>query len=265
MQTTTFHFQNKLLAALPAAEYTRLAPFLEWVAMPLGRTLYDPGVLMRHVYFPCTCVVSLMCPLENGAAPEVAVVGEEGIVGVALFMGGESTSGWAVVQSAGFAYRLRSEFMKSEFNQGGAIQQLLLRYTQALLTQMAQTTVCNRHHLLEQQLCRWLLMRLDRLHDHDLVITQQLIANMLGVRREGVTEAVGKLQKAGLIESRRGHITVLDQKGLETRVCECYGVVKKEYGRLLKDIGVSRSLVCPLEARPRLPQSQFMESIYGAS
>ena len=225
--------QNHLLAALPQQEYARLLSELDLVPMPLGEVLYEPGTQMRHVYFPTTCIVSLLYVMEDGASAEIAVVGNEGIVGVSLFMGGESTTSRAVVQSAGHAYRLKGQLLKDEFYRAGPMQQLLLRYTQALLTQMAQTAVCNRHHTVDQQLCRWLLLSLDRLPSNDLTMTQELIANMLGVRREGVTEAAGELQRAGLIEYRRGHITVLNRAGLEARVCECYAVVKKELDRLL--------------------------------
>jgi len=225
--------QNHLLAALPQQEYARLLSDLDLVPMPLGEVLYEPGTQMRHVYFPTTCIVSLLYVMEDGASAEIAVVGNEGIVGVSLFMGGESTTSRAVVQSAGHAYRLKAQLLKDEFYRAGPMQQLLLRYTQALLTQMAQTAVCNRHHTVDQQLCRWLLLSLDRLPSNDLTMTQELIANMLGVRREGVTEAAGELQRAGLIEYRRGHITVLNRAGLEARVCECYAVVKKELDRLL--------------------------------
>jgi CRP-like cAMP-binding protein len=204
--------------------------------MPLGETVYEPGTLMRHVYFPTSSIVSLLYVMEDGASAEVAVVGNEGIVGVSLFMGGETTTSRAVVQSAGHAYRLKSQFLKDAFFRAGPMQRVLLRYTQALLTQMAQTAVCNRHHSVDQQLCRWLLLSLDRLPSNKLTMTQELIANMLGVRREGVTQAAGKLQHAGLIHYRRGHITVLDRPGLEARVCECYAVVKKEFDRLLPDI-----------------------------
>lgn len=225
--------QNHLLAALPEDEYARLVPSLELVQIELGDVLYESGVQMRHVYFPITSIVSLLYVMEDGASAEIAVVGNEGIVGVSLFMGGESTPSRAVVQSAGHAFRLPGQRLKDEFYRAGAMQRLLLRYTQALLTQMAQTAVCNRHHSLDQQLCRWLLMSLDRVPSNELTMTQELIANMLGVRREGVTEAAGKLQKAGLIEYHRGRITVLDRTGLEARACECYGVVKKEFDRLL--------------------------------
>ena len=227
--------QNHLLAALPEDEYARLLPDLEGVQMPLGHVLYEPGVQMRHVYFPTTSIVSLLYVMEDGASAEIAVVGNEGVVGVSLFMGGESTTSRAVVQSNGYAYRLKAQLLKDEFFRAGPMQRLLLRYTQALLTQMAQTAVCNRHHSVDQQLCRWLLLSLDRLPSNELTMTQELIANMLGVRREGVTEAAGELQHAGLIEYHRGHITVVDRPGLEARVCECYQVVKKEFDRLLPD------------------------------
>lgn len=227
--------QNHLLAALPADEYARLFPHLELVPMPLGDVLYEPGIQMRHVYFPTTSIVSLLCVMDDGASAEIAVVGNEGIVGVSLFMGGETTPSRAVVQSAGHAYRLQGPLLKDEFYLAGPMQRLLLRYTQALLTQMAQTAVCNRHHSLDQQLCRWLLLSLDRLPSNELIMTQELIANMLGVRREGVTEAAGNVQKAGLIEYHRGRITVLDRAGLEARACECYAVVKRECDRLLPE------------------------------
>ncbi|WP_228217187.1 Crp/Fnr family transcriptional regulator [Aromatoleum toluclasticum] len=234
--------QNRLLAALPDDEYTRLVPQLELVSLSLGDVLYEPGIQMHHVYFPTDSIASLMCVMENGAAAEIAVVGNEGIIGVSLFMGGETTPSRAVVQSAGYAYRLAGDRLKEEFDRvggrrSGAVHDLLLRYTQALLTQMAQTAVCNRHHTLDQQLCRWLLLSLDRLPVQELLMTQELIANMLGVRREGVTEAAGNLQKAGLIEYRRGHITVLDRVGLEARSCECYAVVRDEFRRLLPQGG----------------------------
>jgi CRP-like cAMP-binding protein len=224
---------NRLLAALPAAEWTRWAPVLERVQMPLGQVLYESGATLGYVYFPLTAIVSLLYVMENGASAEIAVVGNEGIVGVSLFMGGESTPSRAVVQSAGVGCRLKAKIMKEEFDKAGPAMHLLLRYTQALLTQMAQTAVCNRHHSLDQQLCRWLLLSLDRLQCNELVMTQELIANMLGVRREGVTEGALKLQKAGLIQYVRGHMTVLDRAGLEARTCECYAVVKREYDRLL--------------------------------
>jgi CRP-like cAMP-binding protein len=225
--------RNRLLAALPAAELARLAPHLEAVPLPLGAVIYESGGAQDHVYFPGSGIVSLLYVMSDGAAAEIAVVGREGMVGIALFMGGETTPSRAVVQSAGRGHRLEAGAIKAEFARGGELQRLLLRYTQALITQMTQTAVCNRHHLLEQQLCRWLLLSLDRLPSSDLVMTQQLIANMLGVRREGVTEAAGRLQADGLIDYARGHIHVLDRPGLEERVCECYGVVKREYDRLL--------------------------------
>ena len=227
--------KNQLLAALPDAEWQRWLPQLEWVEMPLGQVLYESGTTLSHVYFPLTAIVSLLYVMENGASAEIAVVGNEGIVGISLFMGGESTPSRAVVQSAGHGYRLKAQTMKDEFNQAGPVLHLLLRYTQALITQMAQTAVCNRHHTLDQQLCRWLLLSLDRLQGNDLMMTQELIANMLGVRREGVTDAALKLQKVGLIRYTRGHISVLDRAGLEQRTCECYAVVKNEYDRLLPE------------------------------
>lgn len=223
---------NHLLNTLPGAEYQRLKPHLELIEMPLGEVIYEPGGELRYVYFPLTCIVSLLYVMENGASAEIAVIGNDGMIGVALFMGGGSMPNRAVVQSAGLAYRLRGQLMMQEFNQFGALLQLLLRYTQALITQMAQTAVCNRHHSVDQQLCRWLLLSLDRLPTNELSMTQELIANMLGVRREGVTEAAGKLQQAGLIHYSRGRITILDRAGLEARVCECYQVVKAESDRL---------------------------------
>jgi CRP-like cAMP-binding protein len=226
---------NLLLAALPQAERLRWSSQLEPVDMPLGQVLYESGTRLSHVYFPTTSIVSLLYVMENGASAEIAVVGQEGIVGISLFMGGESTPSRAVVQSAGQGLRLKANLMMQEFNRGGPVMHLLLRYTQALITQMAQTAVCNRHHSLDQQLCRWLLLSLDRLQSNQLVMTQELIANMLGVRREGVTEAAGQLHRAGLIRYQRGHITILDRAGLERRTCECYAVVKKEYDRLLPD------------------------------
>jgi CRP-like cAMP-binding protein len=225
--------KNHLLAALPDYEWARWQPALEPVDMPLGEVLYESGVAMTHVYFPTTSIVSLLYVMEDGASAEIAVVGNEGIVGVSLFMGGETTPSRSVVQSAGHGYRMRGQLLKEEFYRSGPVLHLLLRYTQALITQMAQTAVCNRHHSLDQQLCRWLLLSLDRLQAPELVMTQELIANMLGVRREGVTEAAVNLQRDGLIRYRRGHITVLDRAGLEQRTCECYAVVKKEYDRLL--------------------------------
>jgi CRP-like cAMP-binding protein len=229
---------NRLLAALPDAEWKRWLPQLEPVDMPLGQVLYESGSRLAHVYFPTTPIVSLLYVMEDGASAEIAVVGNEGIVGISLFMGGESTPSRALVQSAGKGLRLRADVMLQEFNRAGPVLHLLLRYTQALITQMAQTAVCNRHHSVDQQLCRWLLLSLDRLDTNDLVMTQELIANMLGVRREGVTDAAGHLQHAGLIHYRRGHITVIDRAGLEQRTCECYAVVKKEYDRLLPPLSV---------------------------
>jgi CRP-like cAMP-binding protein len=224
---------NRLLAALPRESYDALLPSLEPVPLPLGMAVYESGGAQGYVYFPTTAIVSLLYVLADGSSAEIAVTGNEGLVGIALFMGGETTPSRAVVQSAGAGFRLRASVMKKEFETAGALQHLLLRFTQALITQMTQTAVCNRHHSLDQQLCRWLLLSLDRLPTNKLVMTQELIANMLGVRREGVTEAAGKLQAEGLIEYSRGHITVLDRPQLEARVCECYAVVKKEYDRLL--------------------------------
>jgi CRP-like cAMP-binding protein len=224
---------NQLLAALPPAEFARLAPHLEAVDLPLGKVLYESGSSLSHAYFPTSAIVSLLYVMEDGASAEIAVAGHEGLVGISLFMGGGTTPSRAVVQSAGSGLRLSAQVMKEEFDRAGPTMHLLLRYTQALITQMSQTAVCNRHHSLDQQLCRWLLLSLDRLHGNELVMTQELIANMLGVRREGVTEAALSLQKAGLIRYARGHISVLDRPGLEARTCECYAVVKKEYDRLL--------------------------------
>src|SRR6202171_5212153 len=224
---------NHLLAALPHAESQRWLPLPEPVDLPPGEGLYEPGDTLSHVYFPTTAIISLLYVMENGASAEIAVVGNEGVVGISLFMGGESTPSRAVVQSAGQGFRLKAQLMKDEFNRNGPVLHLLLRYTQALITQMAQTAVCNRHHSLDQQLCRWLLLSLDRLEGSDLMMTQELIANMLGVRREGVTEAATKLQQDGLIRYTRGHIRVLDRVGLEKRTCECYAVVRREYERLL--------------------------------
>ena len=225
---------NHLLSALPAAEWERWLPQLQAVELPLGQVLYESGRTLSHVYFPTTAIVSLLNVMEDGASAEIAVVGNEGLVGIALFMGGESTPSRAVVQSAGYGFRLPAHTIKQDFSRAPVLH-LLLRYTQALITQMAQTAACNRHHSLDQQLCRWLLVSLDRLQDNELAMTQELIANMLGVRREGVTESALKLQHAGLIRYARGHITVLDRQGLERRSCECYAVVKKEYDRLLPD------------------------------
>jgi CRP-like cAMP-binding protein len=225
--------QNHLLDALPSSDYERLAPHLELVPLKLGDVLYEPGVRLRHVYFPTTSIVSLLYVMADGASAEIAIVGNEGILGISLFMGGDSTPSRAVVQSAGYAFRLKAELLKTEFARSGPTMVLLLRYTQALITQMSQTAVCNRHHSVDQQLCRWLLLSLDRLSSSELSMTQDLIANMLGVRREGVTEAAGKLQDAGLIHYRRGKITVLDRPAVEARSCECYQVVKTEFDRLL--------------------------------
>ena len=224
---------NQLLAALPADEWARWSGQLEPVQLALGQVLYESGRSLSHVYFPTSAIVSLLYVMENGASAEIAVTGFEGVVGVALFMGGETTPSRAVVQSAGQAFRLNAQAVKREFDQSHPVMHLLLRYTQALITQMAQTAVCNRHHSLDQQLCRWLLLSIDRLRGSELRMTQELIANMLGVRREGVTEAAVQLQKAGLIKYARGRIQVLDRPGLEQRSCECYAVVKKEYDRLL--------------------------------
>jgi len=225
--------QNHLLASLPAADYARLQSKLEFVPMPLGWSVYEAGGHQGYVYFPTNSIVSLLYVMENGASAEMAITGNEGVVGIALFMGGETTPSRAVVQSAGHAYRLKAAVLRTEFEHGGALQHLLLRFTQALITQMAQTAVCNRHHSVVQQLCRWLLLSMDRLPGNELRMTQELIANMLGVRREGVTEAAGKLQEAGLINYSRGHITVLNRPKLEKQVCECYAVVKREVDRLL--------------------------------
>jgi CRP-like cAMP-binding protein len=228
--------QNQLLAALPAAEYERLAAHLELVPMLLGDMLYEPGGQLRHAYFPTTAIVSLHYVMESGATAESAGVGNEGVVGIALFMGGNTTPSSAVVHTSGHGYRLDGPLLVQEFNRGGAVQRLLLRYTQALITQVTQTAACNRHHSVEQQLCRWLLLTLDRVPSGELTMTQELVAGMLGVRREGITEAAGNLQRAGFIRYRRGHIAVLDRSGLEARACECYGVVKKELHRLLDDV-----------------------------
>ena len=228
--------QNHLLAALPAAEFERLSADLELVPLLLGDILVEPGGHLQHAYFPTTAIVSLHYELESGASAETAAVGNEGVVGISLFMGGDTTPSSAVVKTAGHAYRLKSDLLKAEFSRGGLMQRLLLRYTQALLTQITQTAVCYRHHSVEQQLCRWLLSTIDRVPTHDLVMTQELVASMLGVRREGITEAAGRLQHAGFIRYRRGHISVLDRSGLETRSCECYAVVRKESARLLCDV-----------------------------
>ena len=228
--------QNHLLGALPTAEFERLAAHLKLVPMPLGEILYEPGEQLQHAYFPTTTIVSLHYVMESGASAETAGVGNEGVVGIALFMGGDTTPSSAVVKTAGRAYRLERRLLKQEFDRSGLLQRLLLRYTQALITQMTQTAACNRHHSVEQQLCRWLLSTLDRVPSNELIITQELVASMLGVRREGITEAAGKLQHAGFIRYRRGHIAVLNRSGLETRACECYAVVRKELSRLLSDV-----------------------------
>jgi CRP-like cAMP-binding protein len=226
--------RNQILRALPPAERERLYPHLRLVSMPLGAVIYESGARLRHIYFPIDSIVSLLYVLKNGASSSMAVVGNEGAIGVSLFMGGETTPSRAVVQSPGFAYRLSGARLKQEFNRHGQLLSVLLRYTQSLITQMAQTAVCNRHHAVDQQLCRWLLLSLDRLKSHELKMTQELIANMLGVRREGVTEAAGKLQKLGVIRYSRGKITVLDRPRLEKLSCECYAVVRKETDRLMR-------------------------------
>ena len=241
--------ENRLLARLPAADFERLAAHLELVRLPLGEMLYEPGEQLQYAYFPTTAIVSLHYVLESGATAESAGVGHEGVVGIALFMGGETTASSAVVQTGGHAYRLARPLLKQEFNRAGVMQHLLLRYTQALMTQMAQTAVCNRHHSVEQQLCRWLLLTLDRAPSGELIMTQELVASMLGVRREGITEAAGNLQRAGVIRYRRGHIAVLERSALETRVCECYAVLKRELIRLLSDVS------CPQDIRVRLARS----------
>ena len=236
MDTPQSPNQNYLLAALPTAEFERIATHLEPVVMPLGQVLYESGGQLRQVYFPTSAIVSLHYVMENGASSEIAGVGNEGVLGIAHFMGGNTTPSRAIVQTAGHGYQLKVPLLMQEFNRGGVLQHLLLRYTQALLTQISQTAVCNRHHSVEQQLCRWLLLTLDRLPSNELTMTQELIASMLGVRREGITEAAGHLQQAGCIRYRRGHISVLDRSALESRVCECYAVVKKEHDRLLCDV-----------------------------
>lgn len=236
MEPTPDPRQNWLLAALADAEWDRFEQHLQPATLPLGAVLYDPGSTPTHVFFPTMAIVSLLYVMEDGASAEIAVVGNEGLVGISLFMGGHSTSSQAVVQAAGQGFRLDAGIMLQEFNRSGAVMHLLLRYTQALITQMAQTSVCNRHHSLDQQLCRWLLLTLDRLRSNELVMTQDLLSNILGVRRASISDAAGRLQKDGLIRYERGRITVLDRPGLERRSCECYAVVKKEYDRLLPDI-----------------------------
>ena len=235
MNTGQYPRKNHLLDALTNADLNRFTQDLAMVEMPLGQVLYESGEKLNYVYFPTTSIISLLYVMENGASAEIAVVGNEGILGISLFMGGETTPSRAVVQSAGYGYRLKAHSLKDEFNRGGPTMRILLRYTQALITQMSQTAVCNRHHSIDQQLCRWLLLSLDRLESDELSMTQELIANMLGVRREGVTEAAGKLQKLGLINYSRGKIIVLDRPGLEKTCCECYKVVKLEYDRLLQE------------------------------
>ena len=234
--------QNHLLAALPAEIAERIFSHLELVSMPLGEVLYESGGQLRHVYFPTTAIVSLHYVMENGASAEIAGVGNEGVLGVSLFMGGNTTPSVATVQTGGCGYRLKGRLIMEEFNRAGPMMRLMLRYIQALITQISQTAVCNRHHSIEQQLCRWLLLTLDRLPSNELTMTQELIAGMLGVRREGITETAGNLQRAGLISYRRGHITVLERSGLESHACECYNVVKKEFHRLLYDAGAAKSL-----------------------
>ncbi|MFM0207724.1 Crp/Fnr family transcriptional regulator [Paraburkholderia sediminicola] len=236
MSTSHHPKENHLLSVLPEAEWKRIEGHLIPVDMPLGEVVYESGDRLDHVFFPTTAIISLLYVMEDGASAEIAIVGNEGLVGIALFMGGETTPSRAVVQSAGHAYRLDARILKEEFHRAGPVQRLLLRYTQALITQMAQTAVCNRHHSIDQQLCRWLLLSVDRLPSNELKMTQELIANMLGVRRPGVTEAATKLQDAGLIRYSYGHIEVLDRPGLEKRVCECYGVVRREFDRLLPDL-----------------------------
>jgi len=250
MSTLHSPSQNHLLAALPAAEFERLAANLEPVALRLGEILYEPGGQMQHAYFPTNAIVSLHYVMASGASAETAGVGNEGVVGISLFMGGNTTPSSAVVQTAGHAYRLPGRLLKQEFTRGGLMQSLLLRYTQALLTQMIQTAACNRHHSVEQQLCRWLLLTLDRLPSRELVMTQELVASMLGVRREGITEAAGNLRRAGIISYRRGHIAVLERSGLETRSCECYAVVKKEFSRLLSDVRYRQDVAAVLPVLP---------------
>jgi CRP-like cAMP-binding protein len=234
--------QNHLLAALPTADFARFARQLELVPMPLGEVLYEPGEQLQHGYFPTTSIVSLQYVMASGASAESAGVGNEGLVGISLFMGGGTTPSSAVVQTAGHAYRLERRLLEQEFKRGGVMQRLLLRYTQALITQIGQTAVCNRHHSVQQQLCRWLLVTLDRIPSGQFVMTQELVASMLGVRREGITEAAGRLQNAGLIQNRRGQIAVLERSGLERHACECYAVVKKELGRLLSDVRSTQAL-----------------------
>ncbi len=226
--------QNRLLYALPAETYERIAPHLELVALPLGEVIYEPDSQIRHAWFPTTAIISLSYVMESGASTEIAGVGNEGMVGVSLFLEGKTTSSRATVCTDGHGYRLKALLLMEEFNRAGSLMHMLLRYTQAMITQVSQTAVCNRHHSMEQQMCRWLLLALDRLPSQEVVVTQELIAGMLGVRREGITETAGNLQRAGLISYHRGHITVLDRAGLEAHACECYQVVKREFDRLLK-------------------------------
>lgn len=242
MHSQTNPSQNFLLGALPPPDFERVAGHLELVALPLGRVLYEPDVQLTHAYFPTSSIISLHYVMESGASAETAGVGHEGVVGVSLFMGGDTTPSSAVVQTAGYAFRLPGRVLQMEFSRGELVQRLLLRYTQALITQMTQTAACNRHHSVDQQLCRWLLLTSDRVSTRELTTTHELVASMLGVRREGITEAARNLQAAGFISYRRGHITVLDRRGLETRACECYGVVKREIKRLLSDVQYSHQL-----------------------
>lgn len=255
MDTPQSPNQNHLLAALPTAEFERIAPHLELVAMPLGEVLYESGAQLQHVYFPTTAIVSVHYVLTNGASSEIAGVGNEGALGISLFMGGNTTTSRAIVHTGGHGYRLKERLLMEELQRvdgrrAGVMQRLLLRYVQALMTQISQTAVCNRHHSMEQQLCRWFLLTLDRLPSNELTMTQELIAGMLGVRREGISDAAGNLQKAGCIRYRRGHITVLDRLSLESRVCECYAVVKKEHDRLLCDVRNRQGLSQPLKVSP---------------
>jgi len=255
--------QNHLLAALPTAEFERLAPHLEPVDLLLGDVLYESGGKLQHFYFPTTAILSLHYVMENGSSSEIAGVGNEGVLGISLFMGGNTTPSRAVVQTGGQGYRLKAALAMQEFNRAGLMQRLMLRYTQALITQMSQTAACNRHHSLVQQLCRWLLLTLDRMPGNELIMTQELVASMLGVRREGVTEAAGKLQQAGVISYRRGHITVLDRAGLESQVCECYQVVKKEFARLLPDVLQRQDIPAPAQHVRREPDVRTTSSARG--
>lgn len=248
--------QNHLLAALPAADFERVAVHLERVPLRLGEMLYEPGGQLPYAYFPTTSIVSLHYVMESGASAESAGVGNEGVVGISLFMGGNTTPSSAVVQTAGQAFRMAGRVLKEEFDRSGLLQRVLLRYTQALMTQMAQTTACTRHHSVEQQLCRWLLLTLDRMPTSELIMTQELVASMLGVRREGITEAAGNLQHAGIISYRRGHITVLDRAGLESHACECYTVVKNELSRLMSDVRYRQDVSPPFDVPP--PSSRLI-------